>query len=654
MHPTNRCKIVCSKKPDKSVFKYENKQTNKQTKAKLFSLVLIFSVLFLGSCKKEIKPSLASTDVVSPSNRLSLTKMNFTKIYQELRKAPDKQKLILVSNLKNDHPNFISLAASNSDLLPSKTAMRVPHLTFGLKDLNQSGNAKGKLSVYGGTGGNPTDEPPTYDETVEHLISDNSFATLLNEEGEIEVDDIVYKVTPFGTFFSEVSNEQELNSVFASVYNQNDYTLRLTDPDGQILFEDITVAGTNYGDIKLLNQKIYFVDSFIEDNTQQAAEITYQPDATIYPALFPNPNYTPLGNQPAPPTNISPDRQQTNLLSPNLLSSYPTETNQSLAQNTADFDVPFRDGLGSLFDTFFKNATRYNYFNNNHYRTSALFYNRNYGLLKTLGVKVKFQKKGLFWWNKTDAAEIRAGWDYIAYKSAISVPRISLPAGQQIPNYGEPYLINPYLDPYFASPVWTTTNQIRNVLYGWNIRRGSNELFTIMIPAGLVPFKPDGINIKSSAFKGAIGAGWAALKEILMKSVPMSASNDKENFKFPIHSLNGDGSVQYYSINEIENSPKSFTIKSLTTLSDESIQTFISPYEKVVYNDNSIDIPLDFSTASITISTDPNNIALSAAQIAKSLLTKDLPKSFDVQTASIYGAVKYNNEWRAIRLKINM
>ncbi|WAC40452.1 hypothetical protein [Pedobacter sp. SL55] len=625
--------------------------------SKTYWIYLIIILFFSNSCKKELTDKVNEINV-STSTRLKLNQNEFDLIYRDLRKVSNQTVNIQAfQKLKKSTPNFISLIGSNLDDKISKTASKLEDLDK--KNINHisktSSNSTGKISYNEGV----NVEQPMYDEVLEQMVDDQAFGTMLNEDGEIEVNNIIYKVTPFGTFYTSVGNEALLNSVFDIVYIQNDYTLRINDLTTPIALDQIDVTGTQYNDVVLLNDYVYFVDSFIETENVNLQPLDFPSDDQLYPFIFPPRTISPI-NIPQPDDSIPLERRQVNYLSavPNDISS--VETNPAY-QNMVDYEIDYRNGIGSIIQTLFENSTRYNYFNDN-YRISALMYNRNYAIVKTLGIKIKFQKKGWFWWNKTNAPEIRGGWDYIAYNSAVNVPKITLPNTEIPPSLGAPYLINPYDVPYYGAPMWGTTSGSgkRYNLYGWNMKRGSNEVFTIMFPGWLVPFQPDGYEVKSSLFKGLIKKGWNELKNILVKSAPPSGAsitnNDPYNFKFPVYSLNGNGEVKYLSINDMENMPKSYTSNILRddVLKNSKINTFVSPYEQVSYNEDKIDIPLDFSTVQIKISTNPSNIALSASQIAKSLITEELTTSFEVKTAMVFGAVKYNGQWKGIRLKVKM
>lgn len=618
----------------------------------VFFCISIILLLTVNGCKKDFDVQ-SNNKSASDSDRLKLSKSDFNNLYQNLRKVNDKQSLADFQELKSSNPKFISLGIANKDSKVSSAALKLSTQKFNSRALSMVKPIT--QAVQTETGDNPT-----YDDVLDEVVDDEAFKAILSENGEIQVEDIVYKVTPYGTFFARIEFENDLQYLVDVTYSSFDYKLRLYDKQTPIRFDGFPMEGTETKDMIRVMKTVFFIDSFLESNEPPTIVNTDEEIDTYHKQgwhLFP-PIPDPAPTAPTENDNIPLERKQINYLAVVPTASLQEDSGPAY-QNMLDYEINFSKGAGSILQTIFENSTRYHNFNDN-YRTSVLMYNRNYGILKTLGLKVKFQKKGWLWWNKRETEEIRGGWDYIAYKSAISVPKISLPNNDNPPSTGAPYLINPYENPYYASPMWSTTNSIRYNLYGWKLKRGSNELFTIAIPGWFIPFRPEGIDVKSSMFKGAVKAGWNELKKVLVKSAPPSGpsiiNNNANNYKFPVYSLDGDGAIRWLSINDMENMPKSFnsTIIRNDVLKDDKIQSFVSPYEVVTYNDDKIDIPLDFSTSSITISTNPSSIAFSAGQIAKSLLTEELITNFEVQGASVFGTVKYNNEWRGIRLKVRM
>lgn len=625
----------------------------KQKFKALLRLVMLCACfcLIAEGCKKEKNNSAEAIEKLK--ERLSISKSTFNELYTQIRQSKSKE---LPLEVKNNYPRFVSLLkhepdkVSNTSLSLKPSSKSLPKLA-GLHDQSMLQESK-----------------PAYDEVMNELVDDKAFKSMLNIEGEIEVDNVIYKVTPYGTFFTEADNEKALNKVFKDIAVQNDYTLRLEDQVAPILMDAVQVKSTQYDDVRLLNNSVYFVDSFIEKAMPQPELSIFPSDVTLDPVLFPSNSYS-NNNLPNenPQSSISTstyalERLQSNFLKPEAIMNSPLTTDEAY-KNMIEYPIEFRKGIlgmGSILQTFFENSTRYHNFTNK-YRVSALMYNRNYGILKTIGIKVKCQKKGWFWWNKTDAQEIRAGWDYISYVSPRSVPKISLPSNDIAPSSGAYYLINPYEDPFYGVPAPHISSAAKRYnLYGFYMKRGSNELFTIMIPGGLVPFKPDGLAVPSSKFKNAIHSGWNVLKKILEKSAPPSGpsltNSNPTNFKFPIYPLNGNGAIKYLSINDMENMPKAYssTIERRDILDDNKIATFVSPYETTAYNTDMIDIPFDASSVDIKFSTDPSKPAFNFTQIAKSLLSEQLGEGYEVKGASIFGAVRWNNQWKGIRLNVKM
>jgi hypothetical protein len=169
-----------------SIFKQE-----KQKPSYIFFALLTFIFLFIESCKKE--PVQQNNLGLTSNTRLSLSQQNFEDIYLKLRKTSNKEQVKEFIALKNSKPSFVSLRVSNLDSKISETSKRVSKI--GIKKINALSSIN-ETETFAGNG-----SQPGYDEVLPEIIDDNSFSMLLNEEGEIQVDNIIYKVTPFGTFF---------------------------------------------------------------------------------------------------------------------------------------------------------------------------------------------------------------------------------------------------------------------------------------------------------------------------------------------------------------------------------------------------------------------------------------------------------------------
>jgi len=632
----------------------------KNTKINFGVFILLFALfgLTIQGCRKDLRVNPVISPSVTDRGVLSLSKSTFDELYIKARKSNPQEE---VTNLESRFPKFLSLLSKKENQI-SKTALSVSKnarmiVSNKVASLSPPGSKSSLSENY-----TQPNTPPPYDVVLTEIVDDIAFKSLLNVEGEIEVDNIIYKVTPYGTFFTTADNIQALDSVFNEIALNNDYTLRLEDQVTPLIMQSVQVQATAYDDVRLLNNSVYFVDSFLEKDVPDV-EVTFPSDGMIDPILYPDiagstGSPSPVTPPENPPT-YAPERLQVNYLSTSAVAQSPQSSDPAY-QGMREYSMEFKKGFAGILQTFFENSTRYNNFTDK-YRVSALMYDRNYGIIKTIGIKVKCQKKGWLWWNKTEAQEIRAGWDYISYVAPGNVPKISLPSNDLPPSIGAYYLINPTENPYYGIPApYIDAYAKRYNLYGFYVKRGSNEIFTIMIPGGFVPFKPDGYDIPSSKFKDAIYTGWGALKSVLQKSVPSpmptTVNPNANSYKFPVYALNNNGEVKYLSINDMENLPKAYssTIKRSDVLDGNKIATFVSPYEVKAYNTDMIDIPLDLSTVKITLSTDPSNIALNAAQIAKSLLTEQLGEGYEVKGAAIFGAVRWNNQWKGIRLNVKM
>lgn len=362
--------------------------------------------------------------------------------------------------------------------------------------------------------------------------------------------------------------------------------------------------------MKLLDNDVYFIDTFHEQN------MMLLPPPEDDPGSGGGGGYTPVNTDPF--------------------------------GDMSDEYIEFNTGAGSVIQTFFTNSTRYNYFDGSH-RVSALFYDRNYGIIKTLGLKVKLQEEGWFWWNKIDAQEIKAGWESIVYKQPDAIPILTRPDNNFFP-VPNPYMVNPYDVPANG---WFTPSYA--TLYSWKFAKSNNEIFSIVVPDFLVPPTDNDVTISSSAFKPIVQAGWSKLKDALTRSVPMSSSGDPNNYKFPVFDVT-DGSLAHLSINDIENMPKVFNSGPTTyqqIVAGEKIRTYLSPFERTEYNTDIIDIPLDFSTAYVSFTQNINS-PLDINNFLNSQNLKAMMPSYEVEKADIFGSVKYNGRWLGIRIHVKI
>lgn len=216
-------------------------------------------------------------------------------------------------------------------------------------------------------------------ENIESQIGDDTFAALLNSDGEVQIGTDIYKYTDTGLFVINEDNYLALNKYLA-MNNISDNFLYPTNDDVRTNFVQERVSPNNSLQLIDPNDGIYYFP----------IEITVPPY---------NP---PAGNQPPQPTvSTNPSDAMYNYIN-NLQSCSPTN---------------------GLFDNLFgdNDVCTDKYENRRRVKTKA--YNYNYVLVYNLGVKVKHQYRGWTgFWRKENTDDIRLGvisgsfvYDYSTY-----------------------------------------------------------------------------------------------------------------------------------------------------------------------------------------------------------------------------------------------
>lgn len=452
-----------------------------------------------------------------------------------------------------------------------------------------------------------------YSALISELIEDEALKYLINDQGEVNVGDTLYKISPLGVFFAPIRYEAALRKTYAQLVALNDLAARMVKANAPLNFGGLTLNRSDKAEVYTIDFHVQFIDTFKDSN----------PSFLVMPEVEDGGGGGGGGGYNPPPENEDPFSDMQTI--------------------PIDFDSFF----GSVWETIFTNHTKYRKFDSKH-RISVLFYDRNYGLLKTLGLKVKFQKKGWFWWNKTETDDMIAGWDNIVYKQKNAFPSFSRPANE-LPVTFSPYYINPYEAPANG---WFTTDKAG--LYSWHYAKSDNELFAIMIPEFLVPPTFGNLNLKSSDLKPLIKSGWDEFKKILLKSVPMAPLGDPDTFKFPIHDIK-TGQINYYTITEMDGMTKALPSTPdpfQQLIVGNQIHTFLGPLQVRRQNEDKIDFDLDFSTATLTLSLNPNS-PLSIRTVLNSLSLSNLDDQYEVETADVYGTVKHGGKWLGIRLSVH-
>lgn len=208
-------------------------------------------------------------------------------------------------------------------------------------------------------------------DSISELVPDMSLRLFLNENMEIEVDSKIFKVTPYGTFYTKSENYERMLYVieeYGKIFNKNG---RLSG-DGSL--SEIDGAGD-----------IYFIDTFGDEQPNQTTSIPVT-DNAIYQA------------------------NDFMAMAPYLY-ALPKEDYQKFV----DYSYGAKTWVGQLIEGIAGGNTDFEQNYNSTYRLRVKLYDFSYGFYRSVGLNSKLQKKG--WtgiWalsNDVKAEKLVLGWD---------------------------------------------------------------------------------------------------------------------------------------------------------------------------------------------------------------------------------------------------
>jgi hypothetical protein len=238
------------------------------------------------------------------------------------------------------------------------------------------------------------------------LIPDTEFAALVNQDGEVQVGESIYKVTTFGTFVIAEGSLDELNTLLdaQSVVN-SDITQNI--PDNPLFSNPVS------DNLYKVSDNIYLVDTYKRASAVEAFEYAYvNTDDSFDPGTETGGGTT---SGPVVVVNTEPDYN-----------------------NLAEVNFHAKTWVGKrIEDLFGRNVTSGRYFSSDR-RVKTTFYNLNFGVYFTVGCSVKMQKKNWIGWSSTQCQELRLGWDYIKinYKFPSAIPINTTTNNNTIGSYG--------------------------------------------------------------------------------------------------------------------------------------------------------------------------------------------------------------------------
>lgn len=581
-------------------------------------------------------------------------------------------------NQNIDDQNLAGIASTVTNNMLNITsgdfnAIKQEYLTNKKKYSNRYGSIKSFASAIGDLSATEN-QNPTFQTALNEIMSDELMSSVLNDKGQIIVDNQLYRVTVFGTFKTTPDNQANLDKLINNLYVKND--LGNLDLDNPVYNLSEFYKGGNASiepsaPIEMVDN-ITYIPTFesdevsVQEPVQEQLLLNVDPE-TIAPA---NPTTRPSrtsggstgggrpsrggdtgnggstgGGRPSrggdtgggTPTTPRPSRNVDGTTRPSRGSTTPTISNAlaGLPEVETAFENPMfsTDNMatgnmvnpeGKFFTTLLKNSTLYNKFDNE-YRTSVLFYNRNYGFSKSIGIKVKHQKRGTLWWNKSKTNVIAAGWETILYTKPESDP-LKRYYGEYIPKstiYGNPSgSFNDELIP-----------QDLEIL---KVTNGFGESYFPLIFADQLPIPND---VAKGGFNNIIKYLWG----IILKRMKSGEAIIKEA---------NSGRVVKFGIDELKSKPKGLMLKSPEG-NGEPVFVF-PPYMQLAYDTDMIDIPLDNYTSDFLV---PANILFANLLNPKASISKltdwgrtEIKKSFKVKQAIVYGASQKSGLWRGVRV----
>jgi hypothetical protein len=195
------------------------------------------------------------------------------------------------------------------------------------------------------------------------LVVDPDFAALLNAENAIQVENTVYRITPYGTFVYLIDKEVEANEKISNYY------------------EDVEVDETEKSKyLYEIEEGIFRYDTFgeMQDNTNE---------------------YN-VENYVVAPLNSSPNEQDVEV--------HTIVNNHTIVGQ-------WWQGLFGFTASYTRNFSSSN-------RVKVAFSSPNFILFTYITISIKMQKKNWIGWSGTNASELILGWDGITYNFNNPIP----------------------------------------------------------------------------------------------------------------------------------------------------------------------------------------------------------------------------------------
>lgn len=220
------------------------------------------------------------------------------------------------------------------------------------------------------------------EEEVPELIPDEQFVQLVNDNGEIQVADSVYRITSWGTFITTANYVEQLDGILMEEPEVRDCRVKI--PSHKFYSNKI---GEN---LYRIDENIVLLDTYKRANEEE----DYGDERIIEDSHVENSSafrsYSDLGEDG--------------------YNNLPTKTFG--AKTIAGKAI---QGLFGRNEDITQNFERKR-------RVKVVFYDLNFQVCYAVGCKVVMQKKNWVGWSGTDAEELRLGWDYVLLEYTFDQP----------------------------------------------------------------------------------------------------------------------------------------------------------------------------------------------------------------------------------------
>ncbi|WP_069659377.1 hypothetical protein [Arcticibacter eurypsychrophilus] len=256
--------------------------------------------------------------------------------------------------------------------------------------------------------------------TIEDLVPDPIFASVLNEDGEIQIDSTVYKVTLYGTFMflsDKLSSVDSLIATFDSKNNNHDYSPFTGLTSVQDRFFKIGDGIFLYDTYGYTNgyRPNYLDDEEVLPSNQE----NYLADFTIDTAEYPTGTDSKVSNA-------------SSLSSKNK--SNTVKSDEDIYNQLENYSFGPKTLVGKLLSSIRGRDEVHTINFDSKRRVRVNFYDASYIVYSAIGVSVKMEKKNWIGWSGTDASELRIGWDAIQYNAGTGLS-LQIPTNVIINSY---------------------------------------------------------------------------------------------------------------------------------------------------------------------------------------------------------------------------